>query len=132
MLWQLLVIKTNDYTSGKSLNMNIKWKVHKRTRQGVSAKLESYIYKVHMVCATNNYICPYIYTTTSCLPHSLLKAIMLYTYTLTSSSRSFSHILGLWCHIMWSVMWLWCHVPFHHPKEKEKEKENKINIKSEK
>ena len=34
------------------------WKIHKRTRQGVSAKLELYIYKVHMVCATNNYACP--------------------------------------------------------------------------
>jgi len=27
---------------------------HKRTQQGVSAKLESYIYKTCMVCATNN------------------------------------------------------------------------------
>jgi len=44
MLWQLLISKTNDYTSGKSLKLDIKWKVHKRTRQGVSAKLESYIY----------------------------------------------------------------------------------------
>jgi len=41
---------------------------HKRTRQGVSAKLESYIYKIHMVCATNNYTCPYIHATTSCPP----------------------------------------------------------------
>ena len=54
MLWQPLITKTNDHTSGKSLKVDIKWKVHKRTRQGVSAKLESYIYQVHMVCATNN------------------------------------------------------------------------------
>jgi len=54
VLWQPLVTKTNDYTSGKSLNMNIKWEVHKRTQQGVSAKLESYIYKTCLVCATNN------------------------------------------------------------------------------
>ena len=54
LLWQLLVIKTNDYTSGKSLNMDIKWEVHKRTQQGVSAKLESYIYKTCLVRATNN------------------------------------------------------------------------------
>ena len=47
--------------------MDIKWEVHKRTQQGVSAKLESYIYKVHMVCATNNYACPYIHATTSLL-----------------------------------------------------------------
>ena len=60
-------------------------KKHKRTWQGVSTKLESYIYKVHMVCATNNYTYPYVHATTSCLPHSLLKATMLYTYALTSS-----------------------------------------------
>ena len=54
MLWQPLIIKTNNYTSGKSLNIDIKWEVHKRTRQGVSAKLESYLYKTCLVCATNN------------------------------------------------------------------------------
>jgi len=54
LLWQPLVTKTNDYTSGKFLNMDIKWEVHKRTRQGVSAKLESYLYKTCLVCATNN------------------------------------------------------------------------------
>jgi len=84
MLWQLLITKTNDYTSGKSLRADIKWEFHKRTQQGVSAKLESYIYKVYMV-----------HTTTSCLPHFLLKATMLYTCALTSSSRSFHHVLGL-------------------------------------
>jgi len=67
------------------------WEVYKRTRQGVSAKLESYIYKVHMVCATNIYV----HATTSCLPHSLLKATMLYICALTSSSRFFPHVLGL-------------------------------------
>jgi len=30
------------------------WEVHKRTQQGVSAKLESYIYVLHVVCANNN------------------------------------------------------------------------------
>ena len=44
LLWQSLITKTNDHTSGKSLKLDIKWKVYKRTRQGVSAKLESYIY----------------------------------------------------------------------------------------
>ena len=128
MLWQLLVTKTNDYTSGKSLNMNIKWKVHKRTQQGVSAKLESYIYKVHMVCATNNYICPYIHATTSCPPHSLLKATMLYTCALMSSSRSFHHVLGLWCHIMWPVMWPPCHVPSSSSFQENKIKKKKSKI----
>ena len=42
----------------KALNRQLSRENHKRTQQGVSAKLESYIYKVHMVCAT-----------TSCLPH---------------------------------------------------------------
>jgi len=73
LLWQPLFTKTNDYTSGKSLNIDIRWEFHKRTQQEVSAKLESYIYKVHMVHAT-----------TSCPPHSLLKATMLYTCALTS------------------------------------------------
>ena len=108
MLWQPLITKTNDHTSGKFLKLDIKWEVHKRIQQGVSAKLETYIYKVHMVC-----------TTTSYLPHSLLKATMLYTYSLTSSSRFFYHVLGLWHHIMWHVMWLWHHVPLHHLKEKQ-------------
>ena len=102
VLWQPLIARTNDHTNGKSLRMDIKWEFHKRTRQGVSAKLESYIYKVHM-----------IYATTSCLSHFLFKAIMLYTCALTSSSRSFHYVLVLWCHIMWHVMWLRCHVPLH-------------------
>jgi len=34
--------------------MDIKWEVHKRTWQGVSAKLESYIYVLHVVNANNN------------------------------------------------------------------------------
>ena len=54
LLQQLLVTKTNNYTSSKSLNMNIKWEVYKRTQQEVSAKLESYIYVLYTVCANNN------------------------------------------------------------------------------
>ena len=63
----------------KSLKADIVWEVHKRTWQGVSAKLESYIYRVHIVHATNNYTCPYVYTTSLCLSHFLLKATILYT-----------------------------------------------------
>jgi len=44
VLWQSLITKTNDHTSSKSLKLDIKWKVYKRTWEGVSAKLESYIY----------------------------------------------------------------------------------------
>ena len=99
-------------------------KKHKRTWQGASAKLESYLYCYRLVHAT-----------TSCLSHILLKATMCIPCALTSSSRSFYHVLGLWCHIMWPVMWLQCHVPLpHQEKEKEKEKEiqKKRNIKSRK
>ena len=63
MLWQPLITKANDHISGKSLKLDIKWEVHKRTRQGVSAKLESY--RVHIV-----------HTTSSCLSHFLPKATM--------------------------------------------------------
>ena len=44
VLWQPLITKTNNHTSGKSLKLDIKWEVHKRTQQEVSAKLEFYIY----------------------------------------------------------------------------------------
>ena len=47
-----------------------------------------YIYRIHIVHATS-----------SCPPHFLLKATMLYTYVLTSSSRFFYYVLGLWCHV---------------------------------
>ena len=87
----------------KALSRQSSEENHKRTRQGVSTKLESYIYRIHMVHATF-----------LCLPHFLLKATMLYTCVLMSSFRSFYHILGLWCHIMWHVMWLRCHMPLHH------------------
>ena len=95
LLWQPLITKTNDHTNNKSLKADIKQEVHKRTEQGISAKLESYIYKVHMVHATNNYTCPHIHTTSLYLSHFLLKATILYTCTLMSSSRSFYYILGL-------------------------------------
>ena len=36
-----------------------------------------------MVHATNNYTCPYVHATTSCLPHFLLKTTMLYICALT-------------------------------------------------
>ena len=57
---------------------------HKRTQQGASAKLESYLYCYRLV-----------YTTISYLPHVLLKATICIPYALTSSSRSFYPVLGL-------------------------------------
>ena len=68
----------------KALSRQSSRENHKRTRQGVSAKFESYIYKIHMVCATS-----------SCPPHFLLKATILYTYVLISSSRFFYYVLDL-------------------------------------
>ena len=53
MLWQPLVTKTNSNTSDKSLS-RISSRDHKRTQQEVSAVLESYLYKLHLVYATNN------------------------------------------------------------------------------
>ena len=38
----------------KSLKVDIVWEVHKRTQQEVSAKLESYIYVLHVVHSNNN------------------------------------------------------------------------------
>ena len=84
---------------------------------------ESYIYRVHMVCTTSLYP-----------SYFLLKATILYTCALMSSFRSFYYVLGLWCHIMWHVMWLQCYMPssLFKIKIKRKEKKKKINIKSEK
>ena len=125
VLWQPLVTKTNSNTSNKSLS-RISSGNHKRTQQGVSAVLESYLYKLCLVCATNNYTCPYVHTSSSCQSHVLLKATMLHPCILILSSRSFYHVLGLWCHIMWHVMWLQCHVPLHCSKSKRKRKQYKI------
>ena len=77
-------LDTRITQTSKSLKVDIVWEVHKRTRQGVSTKLEFYIYKVYIVYATTLY-----------LPYFLLKATMLYTCALTSSSRFFHYVLGL-------------------------------------
>jgi len=50
--------------------MDIKWD-YKRTQQGVSAELLSYLYKLHMVHATNNYSCPNVYA-------SFMNALCIY------------------------------------------------------
>ena len=51
---------------------------------------------------------------------------MLHSCALISSSRSFHLVLGLWCYIMWHVIWLQYHVPLHRLKEKEKKRKRKI------
>ena len=75
LLWQLLVIITNNHTSSKSLS-RISSEDHKKTQQGVPAVFLSYLYYYIMVYATNNYICPYVHALSLCLPHILLKAII--------------------------------------------------------
>ena len=51
LLWQLLVIMTNNNTSNKFLS-RISSGDYRRTQQGVFAELLPYLYKLHMVHAT--------------------------------------------------------------------------------
>jgi len=94
---------------------------YKRTRQGASAKLESYLYCYRLV-----------HTTTSCPSHVLLKATMCTSCALASSSRSFYHVLGLWHHIMWSVNVTAMSYASSLSKEKRKRNSKERNIKSRK
>jgi len=88
-------------------------KKHKRTRQEVSAKLKSYIYKVHMVHATNSYTCPYVYTTTSCVmehfgPNILFFFYLFFFWFYFSFSFSFSFRTMKKAHdkeVTWQVTW---------------------------
>ena len=73
MLWQPLVTMTNSNTSNKSLSRILSGN-HKRTRQGVSAGLLSYLYKLHIVHATNNYSCPNVHVlfmSVPCVHHEI-------------------------------------------------------------
>ena len=60
MLWQPLVTKTNKNTNNKSFS-RISSGNYKRTQQGVFARLLLYLYKLHIVHATNNYSCPNVH-----------------------------------------------------------------------
>ena len=84
LLWQPLVTMTDSNTSNKSLS-KISSKNHKRTQQRVSAELLPYLYKLHMVHATNNYSCTNVHVSsmsTPCIHHEV--AIQL-THSLMSS-----------------------------------------------
>ena len=83
VLWQPLVTMTNNYTSSKSLN-RISSRDHKRTQQGVSAELLPYLYKLHMVHATNNYSCPNVYVLSISIPCVYYEVAMQLTYSLIS------------------------------------------------
>ena len=76
---------------------------YKRTQQGASTKLESYLYCYILVCAT-----------TSCLSHILLKVTMLHSYDVISCDISCD-----------------CSVTCLFIVQNQKGKQNKINIKSE-
>jgi len=67
VLWQPLVTMTNSNTSNKSLS-RITSGDYKRTQQGVSAGLLHYLYKLHMVHATNNYSCPNVHASSISTP----------------------------------------------------------------
>jgi len=54
VLWQPLDQSPIAIQASKALNRQSSGENHKRTRQGVSVKLESYIYKTCLVHATNN------------------------------------------------------------------------------
>ena len=83
------------------------WEVHKRTQQGVSAKLESYIYRMHMVHATS-----------SCLPHFLLKTMSYASPPVwKTTSPQWCHLWTLQARLPWRppfsqhVSWRCCNPP---------------------
>jgi len=57
MLWQPLVIKLIE-TQVINLKSGYCYRVYKRTQQGVSAELLSYLYKLQVVCANTNLTLP--------------------------------------------------------------------------
>ena len=129
MLWQPLVIKTNSNTSNKSLS-RISSGDHKRTQQRVSAGLLSYLYKLHMVHAANNYSCPNVYTLSMSTPYVHCVVTMHLTCSLTlfiqthlacsrpmTSHHVTSHVTAVMCLFIVN---------------KEKEFQRKRNIKSRK
>ena len=58
---------------------------HKRTWQGVSAVLLPYLYKLHMVYATNNYSCPNVHASSMSIPYVYYEVAMQLTYSLILS-----------------------------------------------
>ena len=83
-----------------------------------------------MVHATNNYACPYVHATTSCPPHFLLKATMLYTYALMSPFQILPpHSRPMTSHHVTCHMTV---VSCASSSSKRKIKEKKINIKENK
>jgi len=76
LLWQPLVTTTNSNISNKPLS-RISSRDHKRTQQGVSVGLLSYLYKLHMVHATNNYSCPNIHASSMSVPYVHYEVAML-------------------------------------------------------
>ena len=69
--------------SSKSLS-RILSRDYKRTQQGVSAKLLSYLYRLHMVCATNNYFCPNVHASSISALYVYYKVAVQLTHFLMS------------------------------------------------
>jgi len=97
VLWQPLITKINDHTSGKSLSGissgEFTRELDKESLLNLSLIYTKSSWSVLLI------INPALMS--MLLPHVRLKATMLYTYALMSSSRSFYHILGLMtsCHV---------------------------------
>ena len=101
--------------------MDIMWEVHKRTWQGVSAKLESYIYRVHM-SILHPHICLISYSRPPCciyIPSDIIFQIVL----LCSRPMTSHHVT---CHV--TVISRASSLSL----KKEKEIQKKRNIKSRK
>ena len=127
VLWQPLVTKTNRNTNNKSFS-RISSRDHKRTQQRVSAGLLPYLYKLHMVHATNNYSCSNVHALSMSVYHivamhltcSLILFIwtllvcssLLQAYDLTSCDKSCDH----------------GHMPIYCQKRKRNSKEKKYKI----
>ena len=91
VLWQPLITKTNDLTNGKSLSWissgEFTRELNKESLLNQSSIYTKFSWSVLLI------INPALMS--MFLPHVHLKATMLYTCALMSSSRSFYHILGL-------------------------------------
>ena len=75
---------TNSNTSNKSLSRILSGD-YKRTQQGVFTGLLPYLYKLHIVYATNNYSCPNVYALFISAPYVYYKIAIQLTCSLTLS-----------------------------------------------
>ena len=116
MLWQPLSTKLNSNIASKFLS-RISSGDHKRTWQGVSAKLLPYLYKLQIVHAS--LILPWPKVHVSSMYNLWSEHAVTIHYDIFPS-RLFYLILDFWHYMMWSVMWLSYYVPLHYLTKKRK------------